>query len=143
MDGNLIRKKDNQIMMGCMITNSKKLIFELGMFIDGKKYHWAYQHWIYFYHTKIKPDYIIHINANPVDNRIENLKSVTHAEMMRECDLTVKNKHGFKGVVQDNKRFGARLWTGKSYKYISWHNSAEEAHQAYVKAKMELRHDSR
>ena len=58
-------------------------------------------------------------------------------QMMNECDLRVKNKHGYKGVVNDNKRYGARIWTGKSYKYVSWHDTPQEAHQAYLKAKNE------
>ena len=138
-DGNLIRTKDNKLLMGCIVRNSKKLIFEISIRIYNKKYHWGYGHWIYFYHHKIKVDYLININGNPVDYRIENLRSVNHSQMMKESDLRVKNKHGYKGVVQDNKRFAARLWTGKSYKYLSWHDTPEDAHAAYLKAKEEYK----
>jgi hypothetical protein len=136
-DGELIRRKCNTTIYGSINGNSKKLLFSVSFRVKNKKYNWSYGHLIYLYHHKIKPDYLIEIDGNPTNYRIENLKSVDHSQMMKQCDLQVKNKHGLKGVYQDNKRFAARLWLGKKYKYISWHNTPEEAHAAYLKAKEE------
>jgi hypothetical protein len=140
-DGNLLRKDNKKILMGTVCGNTKKLLFTVSFRTGKVKRNWPYSHLIYMYHHKIKPDYLININGNPVDYRIENLRAVNHSKMMQECDLRVKNKHGFKGVFQDNKRFAARLWMGKSYKYISWHQTPEEAHAAYLKAKEEYKNE--
>lgn len=136
-DGNLIRKDNKKMLMGTICGNTTKLLFTVSFRVGDIKRNWPYSHLIYIYHHKIKPDYISQINGNHADCRIENLREINHSQMMMESDLRVKNKHGYKGVVQDNKRFGARLWMGNSYKYISWHNSPEEAHAAYLKAKEE------
>ncbi len=134
-EGYLINKKTNNPVNGRLDKVSKKLLFVYCFRLNNKKYNWSLGHLIYFYHHKIKPEYIVHINDNPADNRIENLKSANHSEMMIHSNINTKNKHGYKGVVKDNKRYGARLWTGKSYKYIGWFYTPEEAHNAYLKAR--------
>lgn len=134
-DGKLIRKYNYRIVYGNFNGNSKKLLFNVSFRVNNKKYNWSYGHLIYVYHHKIKPEYLININGDPTDLRVENLRSTDHSSMMQQCDLKVKNKHGFKGIVKDNNRFGARLWIGKSYKYIGWFATPEEAHAAYLKAK--------
>jgi hypothetical protein len=136
-DGLFIRKKDGEIIYGRIDSRAKKLLFMLDVKFNKKRYKWSYAHFIYFYHHKIKPKYLININGNAADIRIENLKEATHSEMMIESDIKVKNKHGYKGVFLDGKRYAARLWLGTKYKYVSWHNTAKEAHEAYLKAKME------
>lgn len=43
---------------------------------------------------------IDHINHNPADNRIENLRDVSHAENQRNLSMLRTNKSGVTGVLQ-------------------------------------------
>lgn len=43
-------------------------------------------------------DIIDHINGTPSDNRIENLRKVTHVENMRNRRLSINNKTGVNGI---------------------------------------------
>lgn len=136
-NGLLKNKKRNKIIDGHLEKNSKTLNFRMTIRVKNKKYKWSISHIIYFYHKKIKPKYIKYINGNKCDTRIENLACMNHQEMMNNCDLFVKNKNKFKGVIKDGNRFAARIWINKKYKYCGWFNTPEEAYQAYLKAKNE------
>lgn len=50
--------------------------------VQGKKYCRRLHTLIYIYHYKCIPKYIKHLNSNPMDNRIENLKSVEKSEFL-------------------------------------------------------------
>ncbi len=136
-EGHLINKKTNDIVYGYLDMSSKRLLFRHRFSFNKKKYNWSLGHIIYLMHHKIKPKYIIYVNGNNSDNRIQNIKVASLSEVMLDSDLSVKNKHGLKGVIKDNKRYGARLWTGKTYKYVGWFYTPEQAHEAYLLAKKE------
>ena len=52
----------------------------------------------YFMHHGVEPDNIDHINHDKQDNRIENLRSVTHEENMKNRSLQSNNTSGVIGV---------------------------------------------
>ena len=59
---------------------------------------------IFFMHNGYMPKQIDHINGNKLDNRIENLREVTHSENAMNVRIRKTNKSGTKGVCWDNTR---------------------------------------
>ena len=72
---------------------------------------------------------IDHINRDRADNRIENLREVTHRE---NCENTVNrtdNTSGVRGVHFSNKdnSWHARIMTNGTHKHIHWSRCFDEA----------------
>lgn len=60
---------------------------------------------LYALHHKKWPDFDIgHVNGNPLDNRIENLSDVPHADNMKFTKLKKQNTSGINGVYWCKKR---------------------------------------
>lgn len=65
--------------------------------LDGK--HWGAHRIIWALHCgKPSAGDIDHINGNPSDNRISNLREVTRSENMRNQKVSTTNKSGHRGV---------------------------------------------
>jgi len=79
---------------------------------------------------------IDHINCNPSDNRIINLREANKIQQAGNRGANKNNSSGFKGVWLD-KRYGiwrASIgWNKKKY-HLGTFNSPQEAHAAYIKA---------
>lgn len=108
-----------------------------------KKLHYAHRlAWVYVYGEE--PLDIDHKNGDPTDNRIENLRSVTHQTNMENLRrATSKNLSGFLGVGtykregQKTRYIASIIVNGKRYKLCRF-DTPEEAHEAYLNAKREL-----
>lgn len=109
-DGNLIRKVSGAgpankagAVVGCFpkkLTRNRRY----GMTkINGQ--HYCVHKLIYMYHHGVMPEQLDHINGNSLDNRIENLRSVTASQNAQNRKTFVNNKSGCKGVFF-NKRSG-------------------------------------
>lgn len=85
------------------------------------------------------PDFIDHINMNPSDNRIENLRSATNSRNMQNARGKGSNT-GLKGVhkAKSSGRFLANICTNNKRIYLGSFATAEEAHAAYCRAAKEL-----
>ena len=110
------KKSKNEITLGCA----------------GKLHR--YHRLIFLYHHGFLPVCIDHINGDPHDNRIENLRAATHAENRRNNKLYKNNTLGFKGL--------ARAYGGKFVAYLkvngrvynsSVSDTVEEAAKKYDK----------
>lgn len=92
--------------------------------------------WLYHYGQE-PAGFVDHINGNPSDNRICNLRLATHTENMRNTRLRRDNKTGHRGVVF-NKRYGnwiARICVGGgAVKQIGTFDTKELAAVAYSEA---------
>ena len=80
---------------------------------------------------------IDHINGNRSDNRITNLRLVTHKENMENRHKPrVDNISGLKGVQwkERDKKFHAVIGHNGKKISLGYHLTAEKAHAAYIEA---------
>lgn len=92
---------------------------------------------IYLYHHGWMPEIIDHINQNPTDNRIENLRSATRAENAYNCKLRPDNTSGVKGVTwcKNKRKWVARLYANKQCVNLGRFTDMQDAIAAVVAAR--------
>ena len=82
---------------------------------------------------------IDHINGDPLDNRIENLRDVPLAiNCHNRRSPSRANKTGYLGVYVCRGRHVAQITVAGRTRRIGSYDSAREAHEAYVRVKREL-----
>lgn len=81
---------------------------------------------------------IDHIDRNPLNNNIENLRLATDAQNLANCATVCAP---MAGVRKDPKGHGYRadISINRKKKFIGYFKTAEEAHAAYVQATREAR----
>ena len=74
-----------------------------------------------------------HINGNTLDNRKCNLRLCSHRENIRNAKLSVRNKHGAKGVTirKRSGRFRADIVVNGDQKFLGEFSNLEAAARAY------------
>ena len=92
---------------------------------------------IYAMHYGTMPRYIDHIDGNPLNNRVENLRSATHSENMFNVGARSSNTSGEKGVSWDaiKQRWVAYCYVKGKKIYAGYYKKFESA----VDAVRELR----
>lgn len=82
---------------------------------------------------------IDHINGVKSDNRIGNLREVSHRQnQQNRRSAQSNNLCGFLGVQKRGNRYRATIKSGGKNITLGTFNSPEEAHDAYLKSKREL-----
>lgn len=78
------------------------------------------------------PGDIDHINHNPLDNRLVNLRSVSHAENQRNLSLSKANKSGAVGVgwCRRSGKWRSRVMINKKDHHLGLFDSVEDASEA-------------
>lgn len=90
-------------------------------------------------HGREPVDVIDHINGNRSDNRLANLREVSHSEnSQNKAAALANNKLGVMGVAKSGNRFCAWISIKRKSRYIGTFDTAEEAHNAYLSAKAAL-----
>ena len=94
--------------------------------------------WAYHYGEIEEGVLIDHINRDPLDNRIENLRACNKAQNSANCKVNIRNKLGVKGVsMTRGGRFRSVIRKQGKLCYLGTFDTAEEANAAYVKAAKE------
>jgi hypothetical protein len=96
--------------------------------------------WV-MYHGQLPANQIDHINGNPADNRICNLREATSQQNSHNKHRANKNSSsGVQGVQWDESRNKWRAWIGVDRKnvFLGRFDSLQEATEARNKAKKEL-----
>lgn len=82
---------------------------------------------------------IDHINGDPSDNRIANLRDIPHwMNMENQRRAQAHGKAKLLGVSSDQGCFRARISVNGKRQHIGTFKTAEEAHRAYLDAKRRL-----
>jgi len=76
---------------------------------------------------------IDHIDQNPTNNHISNLRVATNAQNMQ--NRNAKGCHYYKD--KKHKKWLAKIVVNKKQTYLGQFDTEEEAHEAYLKAKRE------
>lgn len=87
-----------------------------------------------------KKGYLVdHINRNPLDNRKENLRFVTHTANLVNSKIPTTNKSGCKGVSwrKDSNNWRAHISIGREYISLGSFDKLEDAIEARKKAERE------
>ena len=101
--------------------------------IDGYNYQAHRLAWLYV-HGKWPPDQIDHINGNPADNRIDNLRPANNSQNHANLGPTRLNRSGLKGVKKHRHRWVARITVGGREKHLGSFQTPQAASAAYIKA---------
>lgn len=102
--------------------------------VNGKKC-WAHR-LIWKMATGEEPETIDHINGDPSDNRLSNLRAASNGENLRNRGAQRNNTSGFKGVYFSKaaQKWAAQIKLNGKPRYLGLYPTPEEAHAAYIKA---------
>ncbi len=102
--------------------------------LDRKVYREHRLAWLYVH--GVWPTVLDHINRNPVDNRIENLREVTHSQNQQNRAQDPRNKSGARGVIwaKHAKKWRAQIRVDRKSIYLGYFDTVEDAACAYIAA---------
>jgi hypothetical protein len=110
---------------GCFGTHGYRLIRVDGQLRGAHRWVWMW------HHGELPPPGmdIDHINGDPADNRIENLRLATRSQNLANAAMRSDNKSGAKGVRFDDRRgkWIAYIKADKKHRWLGDHNTLEEA----------------
>ncbi|WP_409242962.1 HNH endonuclease, partial [Enterobacter hormaechei] len=91
--------------------------------------------WMYV-HGELPELDIDHINGNPSDNRLENLRLVTHQQNMCNRKKRNDNSSGYPGVCfhKTNNKWHASIRVKGKRIHLGYFKTAKEAYDKYVEA---------
>lgn len=134
-DGFLIRKKTGE-KAGCpaKLNKNRRIIC-----VDRKHYYAYRLIWLYYYGNL--PEFVDHIDGDPTNDRLENLRAVTKSENNQNRDITTSvGKTGFHGIYYDKRRdkYVAEISLNNRKTHLGRFATAQEAHAAYIAAKRDM-----
>lgn len=110
----------------------------LRIWIDSCPYLAHRLAWVYV-HGVQPTNHIDHIDGNPANNRIENLRDVSIGVNQQNRHTAQKNnKLGILGVKRHGKKFLAQITVDGKRRSIGTFPSYEQAHSAYLIAKRQF-----
>lgn len=104
----LQRKVKNQVKVGDKAgTTQKDGYVQIG--IDNKKYHAHRLAWLYTFGVSPR-EQIDHVDGNPSNNKLGNLREVSPTENQRNQKMKSNNTSGITGVTLQRKRQGTKTY---------------------------------
>ena len=138
-DGDLIRikKTNNRVKVGDIAGNLMPSGY-IQTQINGKRY---YNHrLIYLYHNGCLPEYLDHVDNDPTNNKIENLRPCSRSNNSHNSKIRKNNKSGIKGVCwhKEDKRWRAQIVLNNKNIYIGNFENLNDAKLAVEDKRLEL-----
>ena len=142
-DGNLYRKvsKNNSVKIGDLAGTIRPDGYR-SIGIDYRLYR-AHR-MVFLYHNGFVPEYLDHIDGNPLNNHIENLREATTSQngMNKKKSIIINGKPPisiYKGVTRfkHNNKWGAYIKINGKQKHLGLFISEIEAGKAYNAAAIE------
>ena len=103
--------------------------------IDGERYYSHRICWLIFYGEHPEGE-IDHINGDPTDNRINNLRVVSRVENLRNMKQYETNTSGVTGVSKQGSRWKAYIHVEGKQKYLGLFEYFDDAVNARGAAEM-------
>ncbi len=100
--------------------------------IKGQEYDLNLNKVIYIYHHKKCPKYVINIDGNPTNHRIENLKYSDRDSFQYKNIPKRNNKLNVKGVCLESGKYKASFCFNKKNITLGYYSSIEEANEKYI-----------
>lgn len=96
--------------------------------------HYKIHRIIFAIHHGYFPLLVDHIDRNPKNNKIENLREATYSENSINTGLRKNNASGYKGVYfhKQRQKWASKIQRMNKKKWIGLFDTPEEAHQARV-----------
>ncbi|MFA7302027.1 MAG: HNH endonuclease [Candidatus Shapirobacteria bacterium] len=131
-------KPCNRVNVGDIAGHKNKLCY-VHIIFKGKRILAHRLAW-YFIKNEWPINDIDHINGNPSDNRIINLRLANRSENIQNQKIAHKNnKTGFLGVyLQNNGKFSSLIKINGIKKHLGTFKTQEEAHQRYIEEKRKI-----
>lgn len=102
------------------------------------KYQYHRLAWL-FYYNEYPMLSIDHIDGDPSNNKINNLRTASHKQnMQNRTKASISSKTGFLGVVPKGSKFIAQISNNYKVIKIGIFESPELAHTAYLNKKREI-----
>jgi len=83
-------------------------------------------------------DEVDHRDGNPINNSWGNLRECTHGQNAQNKKVSKRNKSGYLGVSKHKSGWQATIAVDKKYYHLGLFKTPEEAHSAYLDAKLRL-----
>lgn len=127
---------------GCTDASYTSKKQRISVRVDGKLLLAHRIAWM-IYHGVEPEGQIDHIDGDPSNNRIENLRVATNAQNGRNRGANSRNKSGWKGVSWDEprKKWVAQIGVDGKCVHLGRFNDIKEAAEAYMFAALELHGD--
>lgn len=100
--------------------------------INNKDYKAHRLAWLYVYGTWPKNN-IDHINGDPSDNRIENLRDVTQVVNAKNMIMHRNGKLLGTSFHKPTNKWRSFIMLNKKFKHLGLYNTQQEAHEAYLR----------
>lgn len=98
--------------------------------------------WVYVYGADPGALEIDHIDGNPRNNAIANLRLATSSEQKRNKGVQSNNRSGLKGAYyhacHNGKKWRSQIKVGNVLQFLGYFHTAQEAHEAYREASLRL-----
>ena len=136
-DGKLFYKKTEGCMKKGSEAGTRNPSGHIKTLINRKPY--LVHRIVFMMHHGYLPEYLDHIDGDPANNKIENLRPATYSQNNLNRGKHKRNTSGFKGVtwVKTENRYSARIAINGKRLFLGYFDDPKKAHKAYCEAAKE------